>query len=94
MVNSSRTLPAPTASLEVTRSSPSTVMTAVTTALSLLALVLFGGRAIEGFAQVMLYGVVICTYSAICISSPMLIYIGLRGSEATKAVGGKVAPAE
>ena len=54
----------------------------------------FGGRAIEGFAQVMLYGVVICTYSAICISSPMLIYIGLRGSEAAKSVGGKVAPAE
>ena len=49
-----------------------TVMTAATTALSLLALVLFGGQAIQGFAQVMLYGVVICTYSAICISSPML----------------------
>jgi preprotein translocase subunit SecF len=55
-----------------------TVMTATTTALSLLALVLFGGRAIEGFAQVMLAGVVICTYSAIFISSPMLIYIGLK----------------
>ena len=48
--------------------------------------------AIEGFAQVMLYGVVICTYSAICISSPMLIYLGLaRLREVTKAVGGKVA---
>ena len=45
---------------------------------SLLALVLFGGEAIEGFAQVMLFGVVICTYSAIFISSPMLIYLGLR----------------
>jgi preprotein translocase subunit SecF len=80
--------------LSINNTMSRTVMTAVTTALSLLALVLFGGRAIEGFAQVMLYGVVICTYSAICISSPMLIYIGLRGSEATKAVGGKVAPAE
>ena len=55
-----------------------TVMTATTTALSLLALVLFGGRAIEGFAQVMLAGIVICTYSAICISSPVLIYLGIR----------------
>nr|WP_255616334.1 protein translocase subunit SecF [Microvirga puerhi] len=71
-----------------------TVMTATTTALSLLALVIFGGRAIEGFAQVMLYGVVICTYSAIFISSPMLIYIGLRSSETVKAPEGKVAPAE
>src|SRR3954454_8055177 len=54
-----------------------TVMTATAAFLSLLALVLFGGRAIEGFAQVMLTGVVICTYSAIFISSPVLIYIGL-----------------
>jgi preprotein translocase subunit SecF len=54
-----------------------TVMTATTAFLSLLALVLFGGRAIEDFALVMLFGVVICTYSAILISSPMLIYIGL-----------------
>jgi len=71
-----------------------TVMTATTTALSLVALVIFGGRAIESFAQVMLYGVVICTYSAIFISSPMLIYIGLRSTETAKAPEGKVAPAE
>jgi preprotein translocase subunit SecF len=71
-----------------------TIMTAATTALSLLALVLFGGRAIEGFAQVMLYGVVICTYSAICISSPMLIYIGLRSSETAKVPEGRAAAAE
>jgi preprotein translocase subunit SecF len=71
-----------------------TIMTATTTALSLLALVLFGGQAIQGFAQVMLYGVVICTYSAICISSPMLIYIGLRGSETVKVPEGRAAAAE
>jgi preprotein translocase subunit SecF len=55
-----------------------TVMTATTTVLSLVALVLFGGEAIRGFAEVMLYGVVICTYSAIFVSSPCLIYLGLR----------------
>lgn len=71
-----------------------TIMTATTTALSLLALVLFGGQAIQGFAQVMLYGVVICTYSAICISSPMLIYIGLRSSESVKVAEGRAAAAE
>ena len=71
-----------------------TIMTATTTALSLLALVLFGGQAIQGFAQVMLYGVVICTYSAICISTPMLIYIGLRASETVKVPEGKAAAAE
>jgi preprotein translocase subunit SecF len=72
-----------------------TVMTATTTALSLLALVLFGGRAIEGFAQVMLFGVVVCTYSAIFISSPVLIYIGLRTGHRTAPAGAGLAqPAE
>nr|WP_210278688.1 protein translocase subunit SecF [Microvirga flocculans] len=80
--------------LSINHTMSRTIMTATTTALSLLALVLFGGQAIQGFAQVMLYGVVICTYSAICISSPMLIYIGLRGSEAVKVPEGKAAAAE
>src|SRR5215212_5938662 len=64
-----------------------TVMTATTAFLSLLALVLFGGRAIEGFAQVMLCGVVICTYSAIFISTPVLIYIGLQAGSRAPAKG-------
>ncbi|SCX84136.1 protein translocase subunit SecF [Microvirga guangxiensis] len=80
--------------LSINHTMSRTIMTAATTALSLLALVLFGGQAIQGFAQVMLYGVVICTYSAICISSPMLIYIGLRGSETVKVPEGKAAAAE
>jgi len=73
-----------------------TVMTSTTTLLSLLALVIFGGRAIEGFAQVMFAGVFICTYSAIFISTPVLIYLGVRSSatEVAKAPRGQVAPAE
>jgi preprotein translocase subunit SecF len=67
-----------------------TVMTATTAFLSLLALVLFGGRAIESFAQVMLCGVVICTYSAIFISTPMLIYLGVRANPAAAASESKV----
>jgi preprotein translocase subunit SecF len=55
-----------------------TAITSMTTFLSLLALVLFGGEAIEGFAVVMLVGIVICTYSAIFVSTPSLIYLGLR----------------
>lgn len=55
-----------------------TAITAMTTFLSLLALVLFGGDAIEDFAIVMLIGIVICTYSAVFVSSPALIYLGLR----------------
>ncbi|BCJ91065.1 protein-export membrane protein SecF [Terrihabitans soli] len=55
-----------------------TAITSMTTFLSLLALVWFGGEAIEGFAIVMLIGIVICTYSAIFVSTPSLIYLGLR----------------
>jgi preprotein translocase subunit SecF len=62
-----------------------TVMTATTAFLSLLALVLFGGSAIEGFALVMLFGVVVCTYSAIFISSPVLLYVGMHDGARTHA---------
>ncbi len=62
-----------------------TAITFMTTFLSLLALVLFGGEAIQGFAVVMLIGIVICTYSAIFVSSPSLIYLGLRQSAAQTA---------
>lgn len=72
-----------------------TAITSMTTILSLVALVWFGGRAIEGFAQVMLAGVFICTYSAILISSPTLIYIGVRSSQRRSEArdGGQVAQA-
>lgn len=66
--------------LSINHTMSRTVTTATTTALSLLALVLFGGQAIQGFANVMLYGVVICTYSAIFVSTPMLIYLGVKTS--------------
>jgi preprotein translocase subunit SecF len=62
-----------------------TVMTSISSSLSLLALVLFGGEAIKGFAVVMLCGVLICTYSAIFISTPVLIYLGLMLSGARAA---------
>ena len=59
-------------------------MTATTAALSLLALVVFGGEAIQGFAKVMLCGVIVSTYSAIFISSPSLIYLGVHGKADTE----------
>jgi preprotein translocase subunit SecF len=61
-----------------------TSMTATTAALSLLALVVFGGEAIQGFAKVMLCGVIVSTYSAIFISSPSLIYLGVHGKADTE----------
>lgn len=55
-----------------------TAMTATTTVLSLVALVFFGGTAIESFALVMLVGVLVCTYSAMFISTPVLLYLDVR----------------
>jgi len=68
-----------------------TAITFMTTFLSLLALVLFGGEAIRGFAIVMLIGIVICTYSAIFVSSPSLIYLGLRQTAAQPAASAAAA---
>jgi preprotein translocase subunit SecF len=74
-----------------------TSMTATTAALSLLALVIFGGQAIEDFAKVMLCGVIVSTYSAIFISSPTLIYLGVHGktdAELATDEKGKIAAAK
>ncbi len=69
-----------------------TAITSTTTVLALVALVLFGGTAIEGFALVMLFGVVVCTYSAMFISTPVLLYLDVRsGVSRGEATDEKVA---
>jgi preprotein translocase subunit SecF len=46
--------------------------------LALLALLLFGGKAIHSFAATMMFGVVLVgTYTSIFIAAPMLIYLGV-----------------
>lgn len=78
-----KTMPIPELlDLSVNSTLSRTAMTATTTFLSLLALVIFGGSAIEGFALVMLFGVVVCTYSAMFISTPVLLYMDVRGQGA------------
>lgn len=49
-----------------------TVMTSVTTFIVALALYIFGGESIHGFAFVMTIGVVVGTYSTIFIATPIL----------------------
>ena len=65
-----------------------TVITAGTTFLSVLALYLFGGEALEGFAFTMLVGIVSGTYSTIFIASSIAIILGQRkgGSRAATVV--------
>lgn len=54
-----------------------TVMTSVTTLLALVALFIFGGEVIRGFATAMIFGVVVGTYSSIFVAAPILLQLGL-----------------
>ncbi len=53
-----------------------TLLTSGTTLMALVALVLFGGEVIRGFAAAILFGVAIGTYSSIYVAVPILIYLG------------------
>lgn len=63
-----------------------TILTASTTLLASLALLLFGGSVIEAFSAAMVFGVIIGTYSSIYISAPTLLYLNIRGSTELKEV--------
>jgi preprotein translocase subunit SecF len=54
------------------------IVTHLTVAISLLALLLFGGQAIHRFTATMMFGVVLVgTYTSVFIASPILIYLGV-----------------
>lgn len=54
-----------------------TVLTSVTTLLVLLALFIFGGEVIRGFAAALIIGVIVGTYSSIFIASPLVLTLGI-----------------
>ena len=59
------------------------VITHVTVAMSLLALLLFGGQAIHSFTATMMFGVVLVgTYTSVFIAAPILIYLGVGTTRA------------
>lgn len=53
-----------------------TINTSITIFLSTLPLALFGGEAVEGFAIVLLFGIVLATSSSIFIAAPILLFLG------------------
>ncbi|MDO9415358.1 protein translocase subunit SecDF [Pararhizobium sp.] len=66
-----------------------TILTSATIFLAICALYLFGGEVIRSFAFVMLFGVVIGTFSSIYIAGPILILFRLRPDTVTsKAAAG------
>ncbi|MDX2504617.1 MAG: protein translocase subunit SecF [Gammaproteobacteria bacterium] len=54
-----------------------TLITSLTTMLVLLALFVFGGKLIHGFATALLAGVIIGTYSSIYVASSVLVAMGI-----------------
>ena len=55
-----------------------TVMTSVTTLLALTALFVLGGEVISGFSFAMIWGVLVGTYSSICLAVPVLLYMKIE----------------
>jgi preprotein translocase subunit SecF len=55
-----------------------TVMTSVTTLLALLSLYILGGEVIRGFSFAMIWGVIIGTYSSVCLAVPILLYLDVN----------------
>ncbi|MDO4425507.1 MAG: protein translocase subunit SecDF, partial [Planctomycetia bacterium] len=55
-----------------------TLMTSITTFIVALALYVFGGESIHGFAFVMVVGIVVGTYSTIFVATPILYYLASR----------------
>jgi len=72
-----------------------TVMTSVTTLLALLALFFLGGEVIRDFSFAMIWGVIIGTYSSICLAVPLLIYLNIdRGGAMVEGLSDEEAAAK
>ena len=67
---------------------PRTVMTGTTTLASLLALLLVGGEVIRPFAWVLMFGILIGTFSSIYVASPLLLWIERKWPRAIGDRGG------
>lgn len=61
-----------------------TILTSLTTLLALLALYIWGGPGLNGFAFAMIWGVFVGTYSSIFIASPVLLILGVNRTGAQK----------
>jgi preprotein translocase subunit SecF len=82
--------------LSVNQTLSRTIITAGTTFLAVMALYLFGGEVLEGFAFTMLVGIISGTYSTVFIAAAIAILLSgkqarARNTAGTKAAGGRKA---
>jgi preprotein translocase subunit SecF len=76
--------------LSVNQTLSRTIITAGTTFLAVLALYLFGGEVLEGFAFTMLVGIISGTYSTIFIAAAIAIILGNKQAKGRPAGSRKV----
>ena len=75
--NTSKLTPAEVVDRSINTTLSRTIMTALTTALAMLGLFLFGGPSVENFALVMLIGIVVGTLSSIMFAAQLLLLMGV-----------------
>jgi preprotein translocase subunit SecF len=64
--------------MSLTQTLNRTMVTSITTALVLIALLFVGGELIKGFATALLFGVVIGTYSSVYVASSIALSLGIN----------------
>lgn len=79
--------------LSLNQTLPRTLMTSISTLAALLALYIFGGEVLRGFTFIMIFGVLVGTYSSIFIGAPLLSFMGAYVDRTPKPGPGDV-PAE
>lgn len=70
-----------TMNVSINQTLPRTILTSFTTLLVLIALYLYGGEALNGFAATLIIGVLIGTYSSIFIASPTVLALGATAED-------------
>jgi preprotein translocase SecF subunit len=55
-----------------------TILTASTTLMALLALYLLGGAIISEFSMPIIFGIIVGSFSSICLAAPLLLYLNLK----------------
>ncbi len=72
--------------VSINQTLPRTILTSLTTLLVLIALYVFGGDALQGFAATLIIGVLIGTYSSIFVASPTVLALGAKPDDLIQEV--------
>ncbi|MGH6660772.1 MAG: protein translocase subunit SecF [Rhodospirillales bacterium] len=70
-----------------------TVITGGTTLAAVVALYALGGEVIRGFSFAIIWGIIVGTYSSICVASPLLLYLNIkRGGKVIEEAAAQQSP--